>query len=346
MAARRAWIAVAAALAAIAAVAAALLIHGGGPGAQAPETGTAGQQGAALPVVRVGTLRGGISSLDVIKELGLDRKHGIDVRVVYFTKTLDLANALARGDLDAAVIPAEFVAKLREHGSDVVIIAVDFYQNQAVVARRGSGIETVQDLRGRRVGMFKPTGTYAMFKAYMRVLYGIDVEKEMQLVDAPPPQLLQAFERGDVAAVVLWEPLVSKMVADMGGRIVATYSGFWRSWNGSVGDNGVMVVYAARGSWARSHPGLVERLQEARAEAARKWNRDKALAASILVKGYGLSEGAAELCWKRVRMNEEKGLTESMVENILAVWRLAREGGYISSSPESLAEGAFWQAGR
>jgi len=304
-----------------------------------------GPGSGSAKAVRIGTLHGGISTLDVIDKLGLDKKHGLDMKVKYFTKTLDLANALARGDIDVAVIPAEFVAKLREQGGDVVIIAVDFYQNQAVVARPGAGLKGVEDLEGRRVGVFKPTGTYAMFKAYMKAVYGINVEKDLELVDAPPLQLVQAFERGDVDAVVLWEPLVSKLVADMGGEILVAYRDLWEMWSGSVGDNGVMIVYAARGSWARENPSLVEKLQTVRAEAAQKWNQDKALAVSILSEGYGLSEGAAELCWSRVKMNEAKALTPGMVENIVSVWRLAREGGYISSDPETLAKGAFWQAG-
>ncbi|HID41874.1 MAG TPA: hypothetical protein EYP33_06955 [Pyrodictium sp.] len=296
-------------------------------------------------MVRIGTLRGGVSTLDVITRLGLDQKYGLDVRVEYFTKTLDLANALARGDIDVAVIPAEFVAKLREHGDDAVIIAVDFYQNQAIVAKPEAGINRIEDLVGRRVGVFKPTGTYAMFKAYMKAGFGIDVEKSLQLVDSPPPQLVQAFARSDVDAVVLWEPFVSKLVVDGGGEILATYDELWDMWSGHVGEKGVMIVYAARGSWARDNPGIIEALQRIRAEAAQQWNRDKALAVQILMEEYGLSEGAAELCWQRVKMEESVTLTEAIVENILAVWELAREGGYISSEPAALARGAFWRAG-
>lgn len=310
-----------------------------------PATAAASSGGSkSLPVIRIGTLRGGVSSLDVIEKLGLDTKHGFRLKKVLFTKTLDLANALARGDIDVAVIPAEFVAKLREHGTDAVIIAVDFYQNQAVVARRGVNATGIEDLYGKRLGVFKPTGTYAMFRAYMEALYHRDPEKAFRLADMPPPQLVQAFERGDVDAIVIWEPFVSKLVAEEGGHIVVEYSQLWRRWSGHVGSNGVMIVYAARGAWARSHPGLVEKLQAARAEAAEAWNRDKGLAAEVL-KGYGLGPEAAELCWKRVRMETAKGLTKDLVENILAVWRLARQGGYITGDPGKLAEGAFWQAG-
>ncbi len=295
-------------------------------------------------VVRIGTLRGGISSLDVISMLRLDEKYGFRLEVVLFSKTLDLANALARGDIDVAVIPAEFVAKLREQGSDIVIVAVDFYQNQAVVARSGVDAGSIEGLYGRRLGVFKPTGTYAMFKAYMKSLYGADPEEVFKLADMPPPQLVEAFQRGDVDAVVIWEPFVSKLVKEYGGYIVVDYSTLWRKWGGP-GASGVMIVYAARSEWAYNNQELVEKLQKARAEAAREWNNNRELAIRVLEEDYGLDREAAGYCWERVRMEETEKLTKSLVENILAVWRLARQGGYITGDPESLARGAFYEAG-
>lgn len=295
-------------------------------------------------VVRIGTLRGGISSLDVIKAEGLDAKNGFTADVVLFTSTLDLSNALTHGDVDVAVIPVEFVAKLRERGADIVVLAVDFYQNQAVVVRAGSPIFRVEDLlENATIGAFKPTGTYAMFRAYMKSLYGVDVDD--RVVNAPPPQLVDAFKKGEVDAVVIWEPFVSQLVADYGGRILVTYKSLWQMWSGHVGSNGVMIVYAARADWARSHGDLVEKLLKARSEAARLWNSNSSLAVGILTGQYGLSEEAARLCWERLKMEESTHLTGDMVENSMAVWRLAREGGYIASDPESLAEGAFWRAG-
>ncbi len=306
-----------------------------------------GQQGTSVeeaPLIKIGTLRGGISSLDVIKAEALDEKYGFKAEVILFTSTLDLANALTHGDIDVAIIPVEFVAKLREKGSDIVVLAVDFYQNQAVVIRSGTAIVKVEDLfNNATIGAFKPTGTYAMFRAYMKSLYGVDVDE--LVVNAPPPQLVDAFKKGEVDAVVIWEPFVSQLVADYGGRILVTYQNLWSRWEGHVGNNGVMIVYAARADWANANKELVEKLLKARSEAAKLWNSNSDLAKRILTEQYGLSEEAARLCWERLKMEEATYLTKEMVDNSIAVWMLAKEGGYISSEPESLASGAFWLAG-
>ena len=321
------WLATLAA-AAVALILLFLILRGGG-----------GEEGG---VVVVGTLRGGVSSLDLITGLGIDNALGFKVKPVYFTKTLDLRNALEKGDIDVAIIPAEFVAKMREAGSDIVILAVDFYQNQAVVVRGNISATSLEDLRGRNLGVFRPTGTYAMFKAYMKALYSIDVENYYNIVDLPPPQLVEAFHRGDVDAVVLWEPLVSKLVSDGGGRILVEYKQLWSKWSDHIGSNGVMIVYAAQRGWAEKRRGLVEKLLKARARAAAIWNNEPETAQRILVEKYQLSREAAKLCRERLRMEEAETVTRELARNIEAVWTLARLGGYISRDPAELARGAFW----
>lgn len=276
--------------------------------------------------IKVGTIQGGISTLDLIPKEELKR---LSVDVIHFSRTLDLANALARGDVDLAVIPAELVGKLKEQGEEVYIVDVEMFQNQAIVGRGGS---LRAALKGR-VGVFVPTGTFSMFKSYMKELYGLNVE-ELNLVDAPPPQLLEAFSRGEVDAVVIWEPFVSKLIVEMNGTILASYEELWHKWSGSE-QPGVMIV------WAASKKGMNSPIQgvlEARKEAAKRWGSEYAKAR--LMEKYGLSEAVAESVLKRVKV-WKGGLTDELKENIREVWRLAWEGGYLEKDPSSIWEDVF-----
>ncbi len=300
-------------------------------------------KGPSTSCIVVGTLRGGVSSIDIVERLGLGEKYGVHVKVVRFQSTLDLANAFSRGDVDVAIIPAEFVARLRERGVDAVIAAVDFYQNQAIVARKELSSAGLESLFGKRLGVFKPTGTYAMFRAYIKLLYGADVEKTFTIVNLPPMQLVEAFSRGDVDAVVVWEPLVSLLVAEHGGHIVTSFQDLWSKAMGS--GSPVMVVYAVRKEWAEANSKLLEALLRARSEAAHLWNTNLSLAKQILADLYGVAGRAAELCWKRLRMVETVWVTRDQAESVIGVWKLAKLGGYISTDPEELARGAFLSAG-
>ncbi len=289
--------------------------------------------------IRIGTILGGVSTLDVMAGEGPLGDSQVEVREIQFEKTLDLARALSTGEVDVAVIPIEMAAKLRQGGADVLVVAVDMFQNQAVLVGRESDIRSPGDLAGRVVGVFTPTGTYAMFRAYMREIYGIDPEEDMILVDEPPPSLIQAFSDGELDAVVLWEPLVSKALAS-GGRMLVNFSDLWSEWAG--GGRPVMIVYAANGNFVRSHPDLLDELVGLRMEAARFWNSHRESILDMLEENYGLTRPAAESAYDRVSIWEGP-LTDDVVRASMKVLRLAWLGGYLREDPEGLGETFFWR---
>src|SRR5690606_36506040 len=70
--------------------------------------------------------------------------------------------------------------------------------NEALVARNGTGIETVADLRGKRVATpFASTAHYSLLAALDQA--GLSAG-DVQLIDLQPQAILAAWERGDIAA--------------------------------------------------------------------------------------------------------------------------------------------------
>ncbi len=275
--------------------------------------------------IKIGTLQGGVSTLDVIQMV--DKKGLVSVK--YFDKTLNLAQALERGDIDVAVIPAEMVAKLDQMGGKVRIVAVDMFQNQAIVVHRDSGIETLEDLIGKRVGVFTPTGTYAMFKTYM-TLKQIPLDG-MILVDKPPAQLVQAFQNGEIDAVVIWEPFVSKLLCS-GGKVLESFSSLGQD---LTGRKPVMIVYAASSKAVEEKRSALRELIKLRIEAAKFWRSNKDKVVEILTKKYDLTEEEASSVYNRVDI-WDGDLTKDLEENIMTVWKLAWRGGYLKKDPSDL----------
>ena len=298
------------------------------------------------PVIRAGTLLGGISTLDVMEAAKLGEKYGFTLKVYRFHKTPEILTALARGDIDVAVIPAEMAAKLLENGVKLKIIAADMYQNQAVLSMDPS-IKSVEDLVGRRVGAVVASGTYHMFKAYVRLAYGVkvsesgDSENVIHVVNLEPGAMISALERGDVDAIVVWEPIVSKALAK-GAHVVEDYIGLWRR----AGGKGlpVMLVYAARESWVDSNPDLARKFVEARLEAAKKWVEDKSMVVGLLEELYHLSGKEADILYSRVKI-VDKPLDSTIISSIKSVWKLAWMGGYLPKAPASIPHTVFYLGG-
>jgi len=85
-----------------------------------------------------------------------------------------------------------------------------------IVARRASGITTLADLRGKKIGTPANTSAhYYLIKALRRVgVAGSDVT----VVPMTVPEMAAALEKGDVDAVSGWEPGAHDAIAALGDR--------------------------------------------------------------------------------------------------------------------------------
>ncbi len=298
-----------------------------------------------MPVIKAGTLQGGISTLDVMEATSISGEHGFSLEVLRLQKTPDILAALAKGDIDVAVIPAEMVARLIEDNTSIRIIAVDMLQNQAILSMDDIG--SIDDLRGKTVGALLASGTYKMFKAYVKAVYNITVVEngspgpdEILAVNVLPGSFLDALASGDVDAVVVWEPFVSKGVVSYNAGIVSDYMSLW----GKTGLDGepVMLVWVANKDFVDKNPGLAEAFVSARDDAALYWKNNKDNIVKLLVDLYMLSEEEAEYLYERVIIT--MGSLDNYVDSIRNVWWLAWQGGYLMMDPSGIGEEVFLSA--
>lgn len=335
----RAWLAVLAVVIIAAAAAAAYYSarHGGGG------------EAAYVGEVRVATLAAGISTLDVIDALDLGQKYGVKVDVVRLGKTPEIAEALARGDVDVAIIPVEYAMLWTMKGTNLTVIAVDMFQNQAILAV-DDGIRSPSDLVGKLVGAFVPTSTYNMFKTYMRLAYNITVVEvgspdearpdAVNVVNTPPSVMVTSLVKGDVDAIVAFEPIVSAALAK-GAHIVEDYISLYRKLG--YQEDPVMIVYAARSDWLKEHKDIVEALLKARAEAATLWNANKTLVKSILVRQYKLDNETADILIGRVKICTSTHVTPQLEESIIHVLGVAYDGGFLPQNPRAYLAGFIYR---
>ncbi len=81
--------------------------------------------------------------------------------------------------------------------------------NEALVARNGTGITKVTDLRGKRVATpFASTAHYSLLAALDQA--GVPAS-DVNLIDLQPQAALAAWDRGDVDAVYVWLPTLDKL---------------------------------------------------------------------------------------------------------------------------------------
>ena len=146
-------------------------------------------------------------------EKGFFRKHGVDVRLKVVNTGTDMVNAMEKREVQVGDMSVTTFLKARHAGNPFRVIGL--IQNDAtrsnadeplaIVARKDSGIRTIEDLKGKRVGLAQAQTSDEYFKMVL-------ARRGMQYGDVTivnimaPPALAPALREGRVDAVVSWEP--------------------------------------------------------------------------------------------------------------------------------------------
>jgi sulfonate transport system substrate-binding protein len=171
-------------------------------------SGAANAQGAPVTLTvgyqKVGHLAPMILIADDLK------KQGIDLKLVEFVRYADARTALLAGSLDVASVgSADLAIALANGSTNVVGIMGVGSSPKYVIGRKGVKLDSWDDLKGKKVAIAPGSAVWFQFAATMiekGIPYNIFQEVKIQGGGAA---FNQALERGDVDAIVTWEPFES-----------------------------------------------------------------------------------------------------------------------------------------
>jgi taurine transport system substrate-binding protein len=201
-----------------------------------------------------------------------------------FDSGADINTAFVAGEIDFGAIGSSPVARglsaplnIPYQVAFVLDVAGD---NEALVARNGTGIESVADLRGKRVATaFASTAHYSLLAALNQAGLGAS---DVQLIDLQPQASLAAWERGDVDAVYTWLPTLDQLRAS-GKTLIASRE--LATAGKPTLDLGVVSTEVAQ-----SKPEVVDAWRKAEARALGVIADDPAAAAKAVASEIGITE--------------------------------------------------------
>ncbi len=132
----------------------------------------------------------------------------------------DVIRAMGSGDIQIGEAGSSPIAAAVSQGLDVQLFWIldDIANAEALVARNGSNVNSVADLKGKRVGVpFVSTTHYHLLFALQRA--GVD-PKAVDIRNMPPPQIGAAWERGDIDATFVWDPVLARIKGN--GKVLVT----------------------------------------------------------------------------------------------------------------------------
>jgi NitT/TauT family transport system substrate-binding protein len=192
---------------------------------------------------------------EVIKEKKLDERNGLLLDVKYFDPAAT-EQAVVLRRVDAGIFPVVSAARVNLVGEKIRLFAPALINHNSIVLQKGSTATRLADLKGKRIGTLDRISMTYTSLATVAKMQGLDLEQDFKLTLSPPPVLMALFSRGELDALVVYEPLVTRLVSQ-GYREMMRLDPFWRE---QTGESMVALAIGAHEDWIKSHPGPCRKL--------------------------------------------------------------------------------------
>lgn len=148
-------------------------------------------------------------------EAGLYEKYGLDAELIEFTSGTDLIKGIVGGQLDIGVLGFSNAFTWASKGADLKIVGGAQRGYHSLLVREDSGIESVEDLRGKNLASQKQGSTAdIVLKGVMLDNAGL-TPSDLNIMGVAPSVAIQSLVGGRVDAAFLFEPYdrVAQLVA-------------------------------------------------------------------------------------------------------------------------------------
>lgn len=214
----------------------------------------------------------------------------VSVRWVEFPAGPQLLEGLNVGSVDVGYVGEAPPVFAQAAGANFVYVGYEpaAPEAEAIVVTPGSPIETVADLKGKKVALNKGSNVHYLL---VRALEKAGLKyTDVQPVFLAPADARAAFEKGAVDAWVIWDPFLAAVQKQTGARTLA-------DGRGGVTNNHSFVV-AERG-FASQHPRVIEALFEDAVVQGRWLKANIKQAAAVIGPLQGLGADVVELALTR-----------------------------------------------
>mgnify|MGYP001020895301 FL=1 len=131
------------------------------------------------------------------------------------TNYIGIVEALGTGTIDFALIPPfAYILANKKNGTEALLTSINKHDEpySVLLVRTDSGIEKVEDLKGKKVAFVDPSSTSGyIFPAVILMDHGINVEQDITYQFAGGhDKALQLLINGDVDAIGTYESAITK----------------------------------------------------------------------------------------------------------------------------------------
>jgi NitT/TauT family transport system substrate-binding protein len=249
----------------------------------------------------------------VIKQYGLDKKHGINVETVPYSNANAASIALQSKATEVVILDWLASARLKASGVNIVGVAPFMTYVNSIVVPKDSPAKTIGDLKGMKVGAPDKTGfDWVMTVAAAKKQYNLDLNKAVTLHEGAVPLLRGLMDQGELQATDMWNSLAPEMLVSGKYRTLTTI----RALSDSMGLPTVpFLFFGMREEYAKANPGNTRAFVAAYLDAVKIMKTDDKLWEEQ-GKRMKLSPEATDLFKKQVRTDLLTAFTPDMAKGL------------------------------
>ncbi len=215
----------------------------------------------------------GYIALYIARDKGYFREAGLNVELKSYAALSELSQDYAAGKMQGrANLNLDAVIEKLKGLDHQIVLAIDYSNGADGIAAR-SDIQTLADVKGKRIGL-EPNTLEEFFMAWALEQNGSSL-KDSIVVAADPEKAPQLLKAGEVDVAVTYEPFLSQLLAD--GQFHTIYSS-------SDAPGLIADLLTFRTEFIQAYPETVEAFIRAYFRALRFWKEHPEEALAILSK--------------------------------------------------------------
>jgi taurine transport system substrate-binding protein len=167
-----------------------------------------------------------------------------------FNSGAEIFAAIASGDVEVGYVGSSPFAAATSRGLDVraFYLASISGIDEALVVRNGSGINSLADLKGKKLAAAPVSTDHYQLLALIKSV-GLN-EKDVQVFAIPQPDIVAGYNRGDLDGGFVWDPALTELKKN--GKVLVTSK--------DVADKGAPTfsAWVATAAFAKDDPGFLK----------------------------------------------------------------------------------------
>ncbi len=202
-----------------------------------------------------------------------DKATGVKIDFRRFDSGAEIFAAIASGDVQIGYVGSSPFAAATSRGLDVKAFYLASISgiDEALVVRNGSGVNTLADLKGKKLAAAPVSTDHYQLLALIKSI-GL-TEKDVQVFAIPQPDIVAGYNRGDLDGGFVWNPALDELKKN--GKVLVTSK--------DVAEKGAPTfsAWVATGAFVKDHPdflkafaGVIAKYQNSFVSDPAKWGAD------------------------------------------------------------------------